>query len=431
MEQEELKNYIEQALDSGATKEEVTEVLNDAGWDQEKITNVFSQIESKNDPVEEIISANDPNINIMKQTEEKIPRGHLVPPEQDNTLGQKETAIADDKIIDELKEEMPSPEDSFEPTEPDKPIEKEPCCPDGKCLPVFDTLLKRAWRVFKKNLGKFLGVGFFIGLLNILTIIILNGISIFRGVSTGSFNSFIIVITAILSIVFQSFFFSVLVASMISVVKDRKHAITLGATLKNGFKKGLSIWWVYVLAMVIIIGGSFLLIVPGIIFAVWFFFIEFNVIYKEKKGMAALLNSRDLVNGNFWEIFARIDIFLLIVFFVVGFLWVMFAWFTIAVFGPEMILGAIIFALLSVLLTVLALGFYASVFSLMFEDLLRSKENQRLPEITIGRKAKFLLVGLAGWVVGIVLFFFGAFNFLRQTTPNAVVPMPTANILEK
>jgi hypothetical protein len=55
----------------------------------------------------------------------------------------------------------------------------------------------------------------------------------------------------------------------------------------------------------VILGGFLLLIIPGIIFSVWYLFAQISVVLDNKRGMAALSFSRSLVKGRFWQILHR------------------------------------------------------------------------------------------------------------------------------
>ena len=67
---------------------------------------------------------------------------------------------------------------------------------------------------------------------------------------------------------------------------------------------GLS--WVALLSAGIIALGFCLLIVPGIIFCVWYFFAWWVHLDEERNGWAALSRSRELVRGRWWPIVGRL-----------------------------------------------------------------------------------------------------------------------------
>lgn len=61
-----------------------------------------------------------------------------------------------------------------------------------------------------------------------------------------------------------------------------------------------------ILAALIILGGTLLFIIPGIIFGVWYGFVSYAVTLDEKKGMEALRFSKQLVSGRWWAILFRV-----------------------------------------------------------------------------------------------------------------------------
>lgn len=63
--------------------------------------------------------------------------------------------------------------------------------------------------------------------------------------------------------------------------------------------------WVSILSGLAIFGGTLLLIIPGIIFAVWFAFASVIVVLENTRGSAALSQSKKLVSGRWWSIFWR------------------------------------------------------------------------------------------------------------------------------
>lgn len=71
-----------------------------------------------------------------------------------------------------------------------------------------------------------------------------------------------------------------------------------------------------VLAGLIIFGGTLLLIVPGVIFAVWYAFVAYAVILRDKQGLAALAESKQLVAGRWvailWRLVAPNVVFIMI-----------------------------------------------------------------------------------------------------------------------
>lgn len=92
----------------------------------------------------------------------------------------------------------------------------------------------------------------------------------------------------------------------------------LGALIINkqplGYKESFSatshlIWpiiYTSLLVVLIVIGGTILFVIPGIIFSIWYSFTYYSVLFEEKRGVAALSASKSLVSGRWWQIFWRL-----------------------------------------------------------------------------------------------------------------------------
>jgi len=104
------------------------------------------------------------------------------------------------------------------------------------------------------------------------------------------------------------FFFGailVVIASLVinpALVYITKEKIKAEEAIKKALKILLSYVWVAFLVGLAVLGGYMLLIVPGIIFAVWFSLAIYILIFEEKKGTKALLRSKQLVQGRWWSV---------------------------------------------------------------------------------------------------------------------------------
>jgi len=161
-------------------------------------------------------------------------------------------------------------------------------------------LLKKSWRVYLSKIKILLAVtaipvGF--GLLR----------SIF--LSSFSLDSFLVwIIWIILSLLFL-FFQLLAVPTLLSTLKE-------DLFLKEAYKKGLKIFlsylWLYFLLTIIVVGGFLLFIIPGIIFSIWFSLAVIVLVFEEKRGLPALLRSKQLIVSKWWAVFWRFLVFGLI-----------------------------------------------------------------------------------------------------------------------
>lgn len=92
--------------------------------------------------------------------------------------------------------------------------------------------------------------------------------------------------------------------------------IKMGSPEKEVFKLGFKMMWVYFLLSIvlglIILGGLILLIIPAIIFGVWYSFSIFLLFDKNIGIKEALRQSKNMVKGRFWKVLGRSLVFGLI-----------------------------------------------------------------------------------------------------------------------
>lgn len=79
---------------------------------------------------------------------------------------------------------------------------------------------------------------------------------------------------------------------------------------REAFSTSSSLIWPVILTSFLVtltvIGGTLLFIIPGIIFAVWYSFASYAVIFEGAKGLSALRASKSLVVGRWWPIAWRL-----------------------------------------------------------------------------------------------------------------------------
>lgn len=181
-------------------------------------------------------------------------------------------------------------------------------------LPGVITILSQAWSLYKQRFGTFLGI-------MIIPTLISVGLS-FVLASNRSFDFTLILLTIIFSLfMFISFVWGQI--ALLYAIKDSQEGIGFVESYKRGAHKIFSYFWVLLLTGFITAGGFFLLIVPGIIFMVWFSLAIFVLIVEDLKGMNALLKSKEYVRGKWTAVFWRflfIGVLSLIVSLVMGFI---------------------------------------------------------------------------------------------------------------
>jgi hypothetical protein len=79
-----------------------------------------------------------------------------------------------------------------------------------------------------------------------------------------------------------------------------KKDISWKESLKLAINKWLKVIGTNLLAGILLVGLFFLLIVPGIIFSIYWYFILYVVIFSDKWGFTAMAYSKDLVQNRWW-----------------------------------------------------------------------------------------------------------------------------------
>lgn len=169
---------------------------------------------------------------------------------------------------------------------------------------MFGDIFGKSWREFKSNFWIFfvaiLLLSFVPSVLlaisqSMYTSEVASGVDIF---ASFSFYAFIVLllISILLGVLLSSSFISLALS---------KKKLTLGETLALGKK---NFWRYFGFSIVIglfLMGLFVLLIIPGIIFAVYWVFSSYIFIEKKKGIMESISESHDLVRGKWWNVFGN------------------------------------------------------------------------------------------------------------------------------
>ena len=85
--------------------------------------------------------------------------------------------------------------------------------------------------------------------------------------------------------------------------------IQFGEAYRRAWKKIWSYGWLTLLSGFAVLGGFVMLVVPGVIFSIWFAFATYVFVIEGEKGMSALLRSREYVRDYWWQVFGRQIVF--------------------------------------------------------------------------------------------------------------------------
>lgn len=126
------------------------------------------------------------------------------------------------------------------------------------------------------------------------------------------FSIFYLIGWSIISIFLNTWIISSTYLSIIRVVD--------GGVLdfKATYSQALKFFWrmigLTLLVYLIIIGGVILLVIPAIIFGVWFIFAHWNLFSKNMSVIQSLKESKKIIKGKFWAVLGRVIVFLIFAF---------------------------------------------------------------------------------------------------------------------
>lgn len=174
-------------------------------------------------------------------------------------------------------------------------------------LVSISVIMKNGWKLYLDNFQKFLNPI----LIMIAPYVLLFIVQYFEVPAMGILSFILSIVSIIVNL-----WIAVLLILLINGIY-KKQTIDFNKLYENSFKKIVSYLWVGILTGIITLIGFILLIIPGIILAIWYAFSLYDNVLENKKGMAALKSSKELVKGRWGKTFLRLIIPALLVYVIV------------------------------------------------------------------------------------------------------------------
>jgi hypothetical protein len=168
-------------------------------------------------------------------------------------------------------------------------------------LPGPINILGEAWLIYKSRIKTFLGI-MVISFLATLAFV-------YKTKEISTMEPFSLQLTLFSLIVAFIQMFAQL--ALIYAIQDPQKVIGIKDSYKRALAKFIPFVWTSLLVAIIVLGGFILLIIPGIIFTLWFSFYGFIFVEEDLKGTKAIFKSKEYVQGRMGDIFLR---FIFIVF---------------------------------------------------------------------------------------------------------------------
>lgn len=261
-------------------------------------------------------------------------------------------------------------------------------------LPPATDIFARAWGIFKSRLGVLLALSFISFILSIVAQLP----EAFR--LSGLASMIILIISSILSFLTG--------AALVYAIANHEAKLGFGGAYQKASKNFWGFALISFLVGLIVAGGFGLLIIPGIIFSVWFGLAIWVFAVEGVRGMNALLKSKEYARGLFGPILWRF-VFLILI--------------PIVIILPVALLSlflspflALIILPLMILTTFIYPGLASAYIYLLFKDIKALKGGDVQYVSTTGRKAKFIVAGAAGIILLFIIPLFATLILLNPSS---------------
>ncbi len=186
--------------------------------------------------------------------------------------------------------------------------------PPPRPLPGPGELLKESFLVYRKKYKFYLGILLLPFFINVVPVILFMFFmqSISSMFASKRFDASLLIQYPAIIIGFFVWILALFIASitsqsaiLYSVTHAQEENLTIGSSYKKGSKYIWQLLWIGCISGLLIAGGMFLFVIPGIIFSIWFSFSALTLFDQNIKGSEALSKSKLYVQGYFWPILGR------------------------------------------------------------------------------------------------------------------------------
>jgi len=278
-------------------------------------------------------------------------------------------------------------------------------------LPPVGELFSKAWDVFKlswhKQLALSIATTFLVVLITIVAILVFAVLNlpqiphIADLVHTGTTGLSVIpqsvwleayVIIAIWGVVIWLMTTALTIATLVVVNSSYKsEEISLKAAFVMGLKKSVPMFALNLVLFFFVMGGYWLLLLPGIVMGIYFSFSTYELVLENKSIVASMRESLRLVSAHFWAFLGRIGLLVVVM------------------YGIEIVLAITannlekagvptgIFSIVNLLFQT-ASNFYAIAYVISLYHFMKDASVNAKP----GKLRTFIIISVIGWIFGVL-----------------------------
>lgn len=182
-----------------------------------------------------------------------------------------------------------------------------------QALPKSRTLLRNAYDIYRANAKTFLGITV---LLPITAAIIALAGSVLDAVFVLSLPQTTAIALSVLGLTIAVVAFVAVLwvqVALLVAIRDHRQQLRIRDAFLSAWPKLLSFFWMALIISLLIAGGLFFFVIPGILFAVWFSLAYYVFITEDTRGVSAALQSKEYVRGYWGNVLWRIIVIALII----------------------------------------------------------------------------------------------------------------------
>ena len=175
--------------------------------------------------------------------------------------------------------------------------------------------LSSPFQLIKKSVDLFSKKENFLFLIKIyIPVAIFSVLSVAQSYLPDSFkNSNVILLTIVAAVLQLLYLLTGVLVAAAGIIAIGKIVEGKGLLVKETFLSTKKSYWMFLLLSVVLVVvyglGFVLLIVPGLLFVVWFAFGKFIMIEKGTGIKKSLMESKEMAKGNYWKILGRLAVF--------------------------------------------------------------------------------------------------------------------------
>lgn len=167
-------------------------------------------------------------------------------------------------------------------------------------------IIKKSIDLYKNNSKLFLTYSLLFMVPGVLITLASFSLPFFLMITDSLGLGFLLYGVFILVISLSTLWLSISFVRVIVARYENRDAGSIGTNLKEATSLVLPVILVSILTGLAVLGGLILLVIPGIIFSIWFAFGFYALVLDNKRGTEALKHSKSLVAGRWWGVFWRL-----------------------------------------------------------------------------------------------------------------------------